>query len=52
MTLEEKIRKLSPREKEIVEKIVDVLLESNEKDKPKFEWIGVLRGIGKEGVYW
>ncbi len=52
MTLEEKIRKLSPRKKEIVEKLVDALLESEKESKPKFDWIGALEGIGKDGVYW
>ena len=52
MTLEEKIRRLPPKKKEIVEKIVDALLEADEKKKPKFEWIGALKGIGRDGVYW
>ena len=53
MTLEEKIRRLPPEKREVVEQLVDILLEDVKSGKKlSLSWAGKAEKLGRDGVYW
>ncbi|MCD6463821.1 MAG: hypothetical protein J7L52_09070 [Thermotogae bacterium] len=53
MILEEKIRKLPPEKREVIERLVDILLEGIKPGrKLSLNWAGKAEKLGRDGVYW
>ena len=52
MTLKEKIRKLSPEKREVIERLVDILLEDIKSGKKlSLSRAGKVEKLGRDGVY-
>jgi hypothetical protein len=53
MDLIEKIKRLPPDKRKILERIVDSMIrEKNSSEKPKFDWLGKAERLGRDGLYW